>query len=102
MIKYPIVPQFRAVYAGQEYPIDFAIPNLKIGIEADGEIFHSSPKQITHDRERDKKLAHLGWTILRFKDDEIEDQIEQVMRTIVKTIMQKEMLIKNNAPKQKP
>jgi very-short-patch-repair endonuclease len=95
LIQYSVVPQFRIQYGGTEYPIDFAIPNLKIGIEADGEIFHSSPKQITHDKERDMKLAQSGWTILRFQDNEIEKQLSKVMSTIVKAIMQKEMALKN-------
>jgi hypothetical protein len=90
LIKYPVVPQFDVKYGNIEYPIDFAIPNLKIGIEADGEVFHGSPKQIQKDKERDMKLAHLGWTIIRFTDDEIDKKINQVMNTIVKTIMEKE------------
>ena len=95
LIRYQIVPQFRVQYGSdQEFPIDFAIPNLKIGLEADGEIFHSSPKQVTHDHERDRKLAQLGWTILRFQDKEIEEKIEQVMSTVMKTIMHKEAALK--------
>ena len=73
--------------------LDFAFPHLKIGIEADGEMFHSNPKQLTHDKERDMKLAQVGWTILRFQDDEIDNKIERVMSTIVKNIMQKEALM---------
>jgi very-short-patch-repair endonuclease len=99
LIRYPVIPQFPVKFGSIEYPIDFALPNLKIGIEADGEAFHSSPKQITHDRERDMKLAQAGWTILRFQDTEIDKRIERVMNTILKTIMQKEMAIQNQAPK---
>lgn len=90
LIRYPIVPQFEVKFGSITYPIDFAFPHLKIALEADGEAFHSSPKQIDHDKERDAKLAQLGWTVLRFKDSEIEDQAERVMSTVVKTIMQKE------------
>ena len=93
LIKYPIVPQYPVSFGNIEYPIDFAIPHLKIGIEADGEVFHSAPKQIEHDKERDMKLSQSGWTILRFKDSEIEKQVERVLSTIVKTIMQKEMAL---------
>jgi len=99
LIRYPIVPQFRVQYGNREYPIDFAIPHLKIGIEADGEIFHSSPKQLQSDKERDRKLSQLGWTILRFTDSEIDKKIERIMSTILKTIMQKETLIKSQAEK---
>jgi len=93
LIRYPIQSQYPVKFGSIEYPIDFAFPHLKVAIEADGEAFHSSPKQIVHDKERDMKLAQLGWTVLRFKDSEIEDQIERVMSTILKTIMQKESSI---------
>jgi len=93
IIRYPIIPQFPVKFGSKEYPIDFAIPSLKIGIEADGEIFHSSPKQVAHDKERDMKLAQAGWTILRFQDKEIEDKIHLVMSSIIKTIMQKEVAL---------
>ena len=96
LIKYPIVPQFEIAHVtGQNYLIDFAIPTLKIGIEADGEAFHSSPKQISHDKERDMKLSQTGWTILRFSDDEIEKIPEQVTRTIIQNIMRKEAVVEN-------
>jgi very-short-patch-repair endonuclease len=90
LIRYPITPQFEVKFGSVVYPIDFALPHLKIALEADGEAFHSSPKQLTHDKERDMKLSSLGWTVLRFTDSEIEDQVERVMSTILKTIMQKE------------
>ena len=96
LIKYPIVPQFEVKYGPRPYLIDFALPHLKIGIEADGEAFHSSPKQLQHDKERDMKLAQAGWTILRFTDDEIERKIERVLSTILKTVMQKEALLEQH------
>jgi len=98
LIKYPISPQFGVKYGSTEYPLDFAIPHLKIGLEADGETFHSSDTQIEHDKERDMKLNQLGWTILRFTEHEIEKRLPQVMSTVVKTIMQKEMAL--NATKE--
>lgn len=99
IIKYPITPQYRIMIGNVEYPVDFALPNLKIIIEADGEIYHSAPKQVQKDNERDRQLAQMGWTVLRFKDREIEKQPQQVMSKIVQTIMKKEMSIQNNQPK---
>ena len=86
-----IYPQFRVSSGTTEYQIDFAIPNLKIGIEADGEIFHSAPKQKMHDQERDMKLQQQGWTIVRYTDTEIEKDAQAVIQDIVKTVMQKQM-----------
>lgn len=101
LIKYQVVPQYRVAYGNREYPVDFGIPALKIGIEADGEMFHGSDEQRRKDAQRDMKLAQLGWTVIRFTDKQIQKQGERVMNTIIKTIMQKEMLLKNMASQQK-
>ncbi len=67
---------------GPPLKIDFAIPDYKLGIEGDGEIWHSSPKQKMSDQERDYLLAQRGWTILRFTDKTIEDAPRAVKETI--------------------
>jgi very-short-patch-repair endonuclease len=98
LIKYNIVPQYTLMVGDHEHPVDFALPQLKLIIEADGEIYHSSPKQLQKDSERDRQLNQMGWTVLRFKDSEIEKQVQQVMSTIMASIKQKEDAIKNNNP----
>jgi very-short-patch-repair endonuclease len=55
---------------------------------------------VKHDKERDAKLNQAGWTIIRFTEIEIEHQSQQMMSKIVKTIMQKEMMVKEQAPDQ--
>jgi very-short-patch-repair endonuclease len=67
---------------GKSFSMDFAIPSLKIDIEADGEVWHSSQEQTGDDTERDYLLAQRGWTILRFDDKSIEDSPQQVQATI--------------------
>lgn len=99
LIQYPIQPQYRLNVGNIEYPIDFAIVKLKLGIEADGEMFHGSPRQQEKDKQRDMKLAQIGWTILRFKDYEIEKNPQQVMSRIVQEIMKKEMYLQQLAKK---
>jgi len=94
---YAIVQQFRVQAQDEEYPLDFALPALKVGIEADGEIFHSAPKQKAHDKERDMKLSQQGWTIVRFSDEEIEKNPQAVVQSIIQTVMKKQMYMKNLA-----
>jgi len=67
---------------GKAYSMDFAIPALKIDIEADGEVWHSSNEQVGDDQERDYMLAQRGWTVLRFDDKSIEEATQQVEATI--------------------
>lgn len=91
-----IYPQYRVNAAGQEYALDFGIPELKIGIEADGEVFHGSPDQIERDNARDAKLQQQGWTILRFTDTEIDHDGPKIARTVLQEVMRKKMWMKKN------
>jgi very-short-patch-repair endonuclease len=46
--------------------LDAAYPALRIGIEADGYEWHSSPPDWLRDRRRQNALVSREWTILRF------------------------------------
>jgi len=75
----------------KEYILDGAFPDLKLGVEADGEIWHNNPKSLVTDQQRDTTLARQGWTILRFTDKEIEKQprdVATVIQQAVQTLMQ--------------
>jgi very-short-patch-repair endonuclease len=54
-------PQFRIEW----YTVDFAFPDIKVAIEADGASYHSGDRR-EHDRKRDASLRHAGWTVKRF------------------------------------
>jgi len=73
---------------GKSYTLDFAVPNLKLGVEADGEIAHSSEEQIQHDKQRDYYLARRGWTVLRFDDQAIDESPHLIKQTIVQYVKQ--------------
>ena len=90
-----LVPQFRVQANDEEYVLDFAFPQLKVAIEADGEIFHSAPKQVAKDEERDAALAQQGWTTVRFWDTEIEKKIPQIIQEVVATVKQKQANLQN-------
>lgn len=68
------------------YILDGAFPAIKLGIEADGEIFHNNPEKIQKDRQRDISLSRQGWTILRFTDKEIEKQPKDVVMVITQAL----------------
>lgn len=69
-----------------EYQLDAAIPALKLGLEADGEIYHSNPEKIAKDRKRDSLLATQGWTILRFTETELNEHPEEILKVIMQMI----------------
>jgi len=63
--------------------VDGFWPSLKLIIEADGKMWHDNPEKINTDTERDDRFRALGWTVLRFTEDEIEHQIENVLAKII-------------------
>ena len=68
--------------------VDGFFPDIKLIIEADGKLYHSSPDQVAKDQERDSRFQQLGWTVLRFTDEEIENNIEQVLSKIIQVSKQ--------------
>lgn len=52
-------------YYVQGYYADFAFPDVRILVEADGAV-HNAVAQHEHDRKRDWILTRQGWTVKRF------------------------------------
>lgn len=46
--------------------LDLAYPDVKLGIEADGRVWHSGRADFARDRRRANRLARMGWTLLRY------------------------------------
>jgi very-short-patch-repair endonuclease len=57
---------WKANYPVGGYKVDVAFPKQKVAIETDGWAFHSSQEDFQNDRERQNKIALLGWQVLRF------------------------------------
>jgi len=51
---------------GSVVRIDLAYPDTKLGIEADGRVWHSGRADFARDRRRANRLTALGWTLLRY------------------------------------
>lgn len=61
---------------------DFAYPAAKIDIEADTHSFHDAEADAERDKRRDRRLALLGWTVLRFTRREIQNESSRVINDI--------------------
>ena len=86
--QYSTFAQYKVAVAGEQQPyvIDFAIPNIGMGLECDGKIWHDQVDSKAHDIQRDQKLSNIGWRILRFNEEAIEEQIDAVRNVVVKNI----------------
>ena len=83
-----VVEQF-PVRSKHGYILDFAIPELKIDIEVDGEHYHKLGN--SRDRKRNWVLRNLGWKILRFRGKEIRLNINKCIEKI-KLVRNEEIL----------
>jgi very-short-patch-repair endonuclease len=64
------------------YVVDFACPSKKLIVEVDGSQ-HAAEPVASRDDDRTAKLESLGWTVLRFWNDDILRDIDNVCRHIV-------------------
>lgn len=70
------------------YRIDLAIyhKRKKIALECDGKAFHSSAKQIQHDKTKDMVLQKEKWIVLRFTGSEIYKNANKCVEEIERYI----------------
>jgi very-short-patch-repair endonuclease len=77
---------------------DFFCEKLKLVIELDG-ISHLEEEVIMNDAQKDKYINEIGFTILRFTDEEVNVNCEKVINKIKEYIRYYEM---NTTPPQTP
>jgi very-short-patch-repair endonuclease len=77
------VPQY-SVTDGSDFGarLDFAYPSCRLGIEVDGFRWHSGAERWRRDQRRENRLKLLGWTVLRFSWDDVQNRPEIVASQI--------------------
>jgi very-short-patch-repair endonuclease len=66
------------------YDVDFAIPDLRIVIECDGQYWHKDEKS---DLLRQQRIEAENWTLLRFSDDQINNESIKVKQELSRVLM---------------
>lgn len=77
--------QFRRERPILNYIVDFVCLELLLIIEVDG-ITHQNEITIENDKQRDKNLSNVGFTVLRFSSWEVLNKIGSVSSVIIKLI----------------
>lgn len=82
--------QFQGIKFVRQYPIDkyivdFACRSRKLIIEIDGGQ-HNENKNIAYDNERTKFLESLGYKIIRFWNNDIDQNIEGVYQKLLEFV----------------
>jgi very-short-patch-repair endonuclease len=81
LMEYPIPtsnPRWRAAV------VDIANPERKVAIECDG-ASHRTKRQRERDRRKRLMLARMGWTLLRFWNSEIDQDLPGVLAAIAES-----------------
>ena len=80
--------QHRLSYKGKRFRLDLALfcRDGKIAIECDNRKAHSSKKQKQKDRQKDKVLRYLGWTVIRLTEKDILKDSAACMFRIQKAV----------------
>lgn len=73
--------KFRRQHPFDNYILDFYNHKLKLVIEVDGEV-HDDPEVAAYDKVRTNNLNESGLTVLRFANDEIENNLKLVLQKI--------------------
>jgi hypothetical protein len=73
------------------YKLDIANPTFKIGVEVDGNS-HGLLSRQRQDAKKDSLLRGLGWTVLRFKNAEVLENLADCAQTVLSTISKSKQL----------
>ena len=71
--------KFRRQHIIHYFIVDFYCPTAKLAIEIDGPVHD---EQEEYDEERDKILQELGYQVVRFKNADVERNLDQVVAGI--------------------
>ncbi len=67
------------------YIVDFACPEHRVIVEVDG-AQHARHNALDYDNQRTARLEQDGWTLLRFWNDDVLRDIDNVCQHIVRVI----------------
>jgi len=88
--------KFRRQHVIDRFVVDFFSPEIDLIIEVDGEVHEFS---VDEDRARQHFLELLGFTVLRFSNDEVQNDISEVIQQItgyIQTFKSKAISLQGN------
>jgi very-short-patch-repair endonuclease len=80
--------KFRRQHPVESYILDFACEERMLAVELDGGQ-HNEPSAQAYDAARTAALQKSGWHVLRFWNNEVNENIEGVLEVIAQALTQK-------------
>ena len=75
--------QHPVTFEGKNYRLDFAYPEVKVGIEVDGYEKRTSMESLTHDARKTTALMKAGWTVPHFTWPDVKDNPQKVVTDVL-------------------
>jgi hypothetical protein len=83
----PAVPQFEIHDgSGLVARVDFAYSEQRVAVEGDGYRFHGARRQWKRDLERRTALARLGWRVLHFTWEDVDERPDWVLDEVTRSL----------------
>ena len=76
---------FRRQHPINEFIVDFCCPRAGLVVELDGDV-HLEPEAQEYDRWRQTRLEALGWTVIRFRNDDVLAEPGEVRACVLAVI----------------
>jgi very-short-patch-repair endonuclease len=77
--------KFRRQHPIENFIVDFYCAQAKLCIEIDGAT-HLEPSQVEYDAARTAYLEESGYTVIRFTNDDVRDNLDAVVEEIIRKI----------------
>jgi very-short-patch-repair endonuclease len=81
--------QHVVITEGRRYVLDFALPEVMVGVEVDGLEVHATRHALDHDLERQNRLVRAGWLLLRYSRTHMRSRRQAIRRELVEVIAQR-------------
>ena len=78
--------KFRRQHPYEQFVLDFFCVEHQLVVEVDGGV-HNDPLQAARDAERTEFLQAHGIRVMRFKNDQVENEIETVLKQIEQEVL---------------
>jgi very-short-patch-repair endonuclease len=75
--------KFRCQHPVSGFVVDFYCPEHRLVIELDGNVHDT---QLDYDTERTSRLNDLGYRVLRFRNEAVLNNLEQVLQQILEAV----------------
>ena len=76
--------KFRRQHGINIYVVDFYCPESRLAIEIDGGV-HYYNSRVTYDKQRQEEIEALGIKVLRYTNNDVVKNLEDVLNDIIKT-----------------